>query len=58
MSFTIKVGYDQDSEAYFVKSSDVPGLSVASDRAVRVQRGFRCLVSTWRRMLIAPLLKY
>jgi hypothetical protein len=33
MSFTIKVGYDQDSEAYFVESSDVPGLSVASDRA-------------------------
>jgi hypothetical protein len=33
MSFTIKVGYDQESEAYFVKSSDIPGLNVASDRA-------------------------
>jgi hypothetical protein len=33
MSFTIRVGYDQESEAYFVKSSDVPGLNVASDRA-------------------------
>jgi hypothetical protein len=33
MSFTIKVGYDRESEAYFVKSSDVPGLNVASDRA-------------------------
>jgi hypothetical protein len=33
MSFTIKVGYDQEIHAYFVKASDVPGLSVASDRA-------------------------
>jgi hypothetical protein len=33
MSFKIKVGYDQESEAYFVKSSDIPGLNVASDRA-------------------------
>jgi hypothetical protein len=33
MSFTIKVGYDPAIHAYFVKASDVPGLSVASDRA-------------------------
>jgi hypothetical protein len=33
VSFTIKVGYDPEIHAYFVKASDVPGLNVASDRA-------------------------